>query len=59
LTCTQFLVQSLCEIKASYCSAVFLELSHWRSQKKSERKVRKLFGSDMAKELLEDDSLDQ
>lgn len=34
-------------------------LNHWRAQKKSERRIRNLFGSDMAKELLEDDSLDQ
>jgi len=34
-------------------------LSHRRAQKKSEMKLRRLFKSNLAKELLEDASLDQ
>jgi glycosyltransferase involved in cell wall biosynthesis len=34
-------------------------LNHWRAQKKAERKLRRLFNSDLAKSLATDDSQDQ
>jgi len=34
-------------------------LNHWRAQKKSERRLRRLFGSDLAQELAADVSLDR
>ncbi len=34
-------------------------LNHWRTQKKSERRLRRLFGSDLARSLAADSTLDQ
>ncbi|MHC4153543.1 MAG: hypothetical protein ACYST6_01240 [Planctomycetota bacterium] len=34
-------------------------LNHWRTQKKAERKLQRLFDSDLAKTLAVDDSLDK
>jgi GT2 family glycosyltransferase len=34
-------------------------LTHWRTQKKSERRLRRLFGSDLARNLAADDTLDK
>jgi hypothetical protein len=35
------------------------KLNHWRAQKKAERRLYRLFNSDLAKTLALDDSLDK